>query len=668
VSQAFCQAGCRSRDPDRVVPWRGIMRQDTTLIQREPPPRPIAGSYLLPVATVAMAILIFALDAITDVSFAVGILFVPVVLMAGRFCRARGVVLVALGCGASTILAHFLSPGDPWTALALGNRALGLAALGLTTLLVVRAQSQEVALSEQAHLLDVAHEGIFVRDRNDVITFWNRGAEELYGWTREEAVGKVSHQLLQTVFPAPLAELTGIVLRSGRWEGELVHRKRDGTQVVVASRWSLQQDDAGRAVGTLETNNDISERKRTDVELQRSEQRFRNIFETTGVSIWEEDFSQVKTAIDAIKAEGVGDFRSYLAEHPEFVQQALAIVKVVDVNDATVKLFGARTKAELLGSLDRIFLPETQEVFAGELIAIAAGQSSFESETVLRTLNGGKLDVLFTMTFPLETGKFDSVLVSLVDITARKQAQEALQRAQAELAHVSRLTTLGELAASIAHEVSQPLAAAAANAEAGLRWLAVQPPHLEEVRQALSHIVKNGHRAGEIIKRLRALVKKTPPQRERLDINDVVREVIALTRSEVQKRGIILQTRLAADLPQVLGDRVQLQQVILNLIVNAAEAMSGEGDGRLELLIDSGGDLSSEVLIAVRDSGPGLKEEGLDHLFDAFYTTKPNGMGMGLAISRSIIASHGGRLWASRNLPHGATFQFTLPTHRETRP
>lgn len=629
-------------------------------------PRPIAGLYLLPVATAAMAIVIFALDAITDVSVAVGILFVPVVLMAGSFCRARGIVLVALGCAGSIILGHFLSPGDPWTFLALGNRALVLAALGLTTLLVVRAQSQEVALSEQARLLDVAHEGIFVRDRNDVITFWNRGAEELYGWTREEAVGKVSHQLLQTAFPAPLEELTGIVLRSGRWEGELIHRHRDGTPVVVASRWSRQQDQSGRTVGTLETNNDISERKQADAKLQQSEQRFRNIFETTGVSIWEEDFSQVKTAIDAIMAEGVGDFHNYLAEHPEFVQQALAIVKVVDVNDATLKLFGARTKAELLGSVDKIFLPETQEAFAGELIAIAAGQSSFESETVLRTLNGNKLDVLFTMTFPLESGKFDSVLVSLVDITARKQAQETLQRTQAELAHVSRLTTLGELAASIAHEVNQPLAAVVANADAGLHWLARQPPDLEEVRQALSHIVKDGHRAGEIIKRVRALVKRTPPQRERLNINDVVREVIALLRSELQKRGIVLQTRLATDLPQISGDRIQLQQVILNLIVNAAEAMSGEGEGPRELLIDTEGDdtegdLSSEVLVAVRDSGPGLKEEGLDRLFDPFYTTKPNGIGMGLAISRSIIASHGGLLWASRNLPHGATFQFTLP-------
>ena len=523
-----------------------------------------------------------------------------------------------------------------------------------------------MVLKEQASLLDVAHDGVFVRDRNERITYWNCGAEELYGWTREEAVGKVSHQLLHTVFPAPLEELTALVLRTGRWEGELVHSRRDGTQVVAASRWSLQQDERGLAVGTLETNNDITERKRADAELQRSERRYRNIFQTTGVSIWEEDFSEVRAAIDDLKVQGIGEFSRYLAEHPEFVRQAIAMVKIIDVNDATVKLFGARSKDELLVSLHKVFAPETEAVFAGELIAIAEGRNSFTAETVLRTLSDDILNVLLTVTFPLEPGKFDSVLVSITDITARKLAQEELEQAQAALAHVSRLTTLGELAASIAHEVNQPLAAVGANADAGLRWLAAQPPDLEEAREALSGIVKDSYRAGEIIKRVRALVKKTPPQDERLNINETIRDVIGLTRSEVQKNSVSLQTYFAADLPLVSGDRIQLQQVILNLIVNAMEAMGAVPAARRELLIVTEKDGSNEVLVAVRDSGPGLDLENSDRLFDAFYTTKPNGIGMGLAISRSIIAAHGGRLWTTPNIPHGAVFQFTLPPFRET--
>ena len=519
----------------------------------------------------------------------------------------------------------------------------------------------EEKLREQARLLDLTHDTVFVRDMNDVINYWNRGAEERYGWTREEAVGKVSHQLMQTTFPAPLEEINAALLRTSRWEGELVHTKRDGTKVVVASRWSIRQDEQGRPAAILETNNDITERKKADAALRESERRYRNIFQTTGVSIWEEDFSEVKAAIDEFKARGVRDFRQYLVEHPEFVEQAMGMVKIVDVNNATVNLFEAQTKDELLASLHKVFMPETAEVFVEELIAIAEGQTSFESETVLQTLNGGKLAVLFTIAFPPEPTKMDSVLVSIMDITERKQTQEALLQARAELARVARVTTLGELTASIAHEVNQPIAAVVTNAGAGLRWLAAQPPHLDEARQALERIIKNGNRASEVIGRIRALVKKAPAQKDRLDINDTILEVVALTRSEGETNRVSLQTRLANDLPPIPGDRVQLQQVILNLIVNAIEAMSGTSAGPRGVLINSEKDGSKGVLVAVRDSGAGLGSVSLEHLFDAFYTTKPDGMGMGLAISRSIIEAHGGRLWAEPNQGPGATFSFSLP-------
>jgi signal transduction histidine kinase len=223
------------------------------------------------------------------------------------------------------------------------------------------------------------------------------------------------------------------------------------------------------------------------------------------------------------------------------------------------------------------------------------------------------------------------------------------------------MTTVAEMTAAIAHEVNQPLAALVTNAAAGLRWLAAQPPDMEEARQALGRIVKDGNRAGEVIGRIRALVKKAPPQKDWLDINEVILEVVSLTSSEVHKNGISLQTQLSNDLSPIQGDRIQLQQVILNLIKNAVEAMSGVAEGPRELRVSSGKDESQGVLVAVRDSGPGLDPETLARLFDAFYTTKPEGMGMGLAISRSIIEAHSGRLWATRNEPRGAVFQFTLP-------
>jgi len=249
----------------------------------------------------------------------------------------------------------------------------------------------------------------------------------------------------------------------------------------------------------------------------------------------------------------------------------------------------------------------------------------------------------------------------VLDLTERKRAQEALQEARAELEHVTRVTTVGALTAAIAHEINQPIAATVTNAGASLRWLAAQPPNLREVRQALGRIIKDGSRAGEVINRVRALVKKVPPRRERLDINQVVVEVISLIRGELQRNRVELHTHLAGDLPEVPGDRVQLQQIILNLILNAVEAMSGLADRPRELAVRSGAS-DSDVSVEVRDSGSGLDAESIDRLFDSFYTTKPNGMGMGLAISRSIVEAHGGRLWATPNEPHGAVFRFTLPT------
>jgi PAS domain S-box-containing protein len=251
------------------------------------------------------------------------------------------------------------------------------------------------------------------------------------------------------------------------------------------------------------------------------------------------------------------------------------------------------------------------------------------------------------------------------DVTAAKQAEEELNQARADLAHVTRVTTLGELTASIAHEVKQPAAAVVTNAHAGLRWLAAQPPDLEEVRQALGRIIDGGNRASEVIDRIRALVNKAPPRKDRLHINEIILEVIDLTRSEVHRNRVVLQTELLSDLPSISGDRIQLQQVILNLIINATEAMSEASEGPREVLVGSGKDDSDGVLVAVRDSGPGLDAEHLDHLFDAFYSTKPNGLGMGLAISRSIIDAHGGRLWVTPNAPRGAVFQFWLPADGE---
>ena len=248
---------------------------------------------------------------------------------------------------------------------------------------------------------------------------------------------------------------------------------------------------------------------------------------------------------------------------------------------------------------------------------------------------------------------------TIIDITERKRAEEALRETQAELERVARLTIMGELTASIAHEINQPLGAVVNNASACLRWLAVQ--NLEEARRSLAMVIADGHRAAEIIGRVRALAQKAPPRKDWVDLNDTIRDVIALARHELQAHRVFLMSELAGDLPLVLGDRIQLQQVLLNLMINAIEAMSSAGDGQYELVVRSARDAAKGVLVAVRDSGPGPDPKSLDRLFEAFYTTKTHGLGLGLAISRRIIEAHGGRLWATANTPRGAVFQFTLP-------
>ncbi len=242
-----------------------------------------------------------------------------------------------------------------------------------------------------------------------------------------------------------------------------------------------------------------------------------------------------------------------------------------------------------------------------------------------------------------------------------RQASEALREAQGELAHVHRVTAMGELAASISHEVMQPITAGTTNTQAALRWLGAQPPNLQEVREALSRAVQDNKRAIDVIGRIRALIKKAPPRKDAFEINEAILEVVGLTRGEAVKNNVSVQTQLAEGLPPIQGDRVQLQQVILNLIINAVEATSAVNEGSRELMIGTNKDASGGVLVTVRDSGPGLSPESVDRVFDSFYTTKPGGMGMGLSICRSIVEAHGGRIWASSDVGPGGIFQFTLP-------
>jgi PAS domain S-box-containing protein len=367
---------------------------------------------------------------------------------------------------------------------------------------ITERKQAETTLREQADLINLTHDAIFIRDMNGVVRSWNRGAEAMYGWTAQEAEGRIAPELLKTVFPIPFEGMMAELLYRGRWEGELVRARKDGTQVVVASRWSLQRDARGVPIGVLETNNDITERKYAEKQRGR------------------------------------------------------------------------------------------------------------------------------------------------------------LRELERDLARINRVTMMGELAASLAHEIKQPIAGVALNAEACLRWIGREPPEFEEAGQALSRIINDAHHAAKIVERNRSLYSRETPQRQRVNLNAIIREMVVMLRDAASRHSVLIRSELDPELPMTSADNVQLQQVLVNLMLNGIEAMQAESG---ELCVASQRTEDGQLLVLVSDSGIGFPGENLERIFDAFYTTKPQGTGMGLSISRRIIESHGGRLWASANTGRGATFQFTLP-------
>jgi PAS domain S-box-containing protein len=340
--------------------------------------------------------------------------------------------------------------------------------------------------------------------------------------------------------------------------------------------------------------------------------------------------------------------------------------QIIEANDAFLQMVGYDREDLASGRVNRTDMtPMEWRERDARTVAEAKATGTvqpFEKEYFRK--DGSCIPVLIGVT--AFDDKRDQGVGFVLDLTERKRASETLREMQMALTHTTRIATMGQLTASIAHEVSQPISATIIYARAGLRWLAAAPPDLDEVRQALKGIVQEGERAGDVLGRIRGLVKKGPTRKDVIAINDVIVDVIALTRSELLSRRVSLQTDLATDFPRIEGDRVQLQQVILNLILNAVEAMGDNNEAARELWISSKMDGENRVLVAVRDTGSGLDPNRVDRLFEPFYTTKAEGMGIGLSLSRTIIEAHGGRLWAGANEPRGAIFQFTVPAHADS--
>lgn len=779
----------------------------------------------------------------------------------------------------------------------------------------------ESALREQANLLSLAHDAIFVRDMDLIIKYWNPGAEALYGWTREEAEGKYSPELLNTVFPISVEQTRAELLREGHWEAEVVRTTKQGTQVVVATRWSVQRDDEGSPIAILETSHDVTERKRAEallagekhvlemlargdslpeildslcrlVEEQvsgvlasilllegnrlrhgaapslpetftnaidgvqigpsegscgtaayrgrpvvvadittdalwaayrdlalphslracwstpvfssqgaliatfamyyreprrptpRDQQIIEQITHLAGVAIerklvydqlrrkeaylteaqrlnhtgswasnpkkrehgfyWSEEmfrifgfdpqqpidadavwrrfhpedhdraFELVERAI-AEKTDFAVDYRIVLPEgtlkhihaigHPvldekgqllEYVGTAMDVTErkraeegnarlaaIVESSDDAIvgkdlngvittwnrgaeRIFGY-TAAEAIGQPVTMLMPPERVGEEREILEhIRNGESLEHYETVRRRKDGTLLDISLTVS-PVKDSQGRVVGASKVarDISVRKQAEqerEKLRQLEADLAHINRVTMMGELAGSLAHEIKQPIAAAVVNAKTCARWLQRDVPDIPEACQAASRMVDDTVRAADIVERVHSLYRRGAPQRELVDLNEMIQHMVLLLNDRANQHSIYIRTQLEASLPATAADRVQLKQVLMNLILNGIEAMQHSSG---ELTVTSKVMEKDQLLISVSDSGVGISSEQADRIFEAFFTTKPQGTGMGLAISRRIVESHGGRLWVTSNSGPGATFHFTLPAVAE---
>lgn len=510
-----------------------------------------------------------------------------------------------------------------------------------------------------AEMLDAAHDAIFVSDLDGRITFWNRGATTLYGHARDAALGRDPDALLATRYPSEVEAIKAQLVETGHWEGELTRTTASGDAVVIDTRWTLRRDGEGAPIEVLETGRDVTAARRAALELKYSEYRYSNVFRAMAVSFWELDFNGLGGVLAELQAAGVTDIRAHVAAHPEIVRRMIEVSQVVDVNDKSVQLFGA-PREDLLGSVSRFWPRSSEGVFAESVFAALERRHSYEAEARFCKADGSEFDALFTTCYPRDGVKRGTVLVGIVDISDRLAAQDALRRAEADLAHAARVSTLGELTASIAHEVNQPLAAIVTNGEAGLRWINRAEPDMDEVRAAIGRMIVEGQRASDIIARIRAMALNKEPERAPMALNGAIEDAALLLKRELTAHDVRLILVLGAEVGEVSGDRVQLQQVVINLAMNAIQAMAGHEGIARDLTVATRREGEVAVL-EVSDTGPGVSPDTAKNLFNAFYSTKAAGMGMGLSICKSIVEAHGGSIAVAVAPGGGALFRVVLP-------
>jgi PAS domain S-box-containing protein len=406
---------------------------------------------------------------------------------------------------------------------------------------------------------------------------------------------------------------------------------------------------------------DITAQKKAHTELERSEQRYRHLFSRMPIAFRQLDASRLVVLFRKLRAEGVKDLGPYFDSHPEFLRTCMDALSFQEANERAIQMFGGGVDDYVGRSMAETW-KERPDTFRRAMESRYRGETNFEEETRMVTWDGRLVDVLFTTARVGPINDLEVSLVGTIDISQRVRAQQKLQQVQAEFAHAARVSMLGELTASIAHEVNQPLAAIATNGAAGLRWLNRPTPDIVEIRKTIENIVVDTQRAANIVARVHGMASRKAPEQASLSFDEIIREALLFLRHEMESRSVTILHRPDPSAPQVLGDRTQLQQVIVNLAINAAQAMTQARYDDRRIVISTVTQEAATLCCSVEDNGPGIAAEHVDRLFESFFTTKDSGMGMGLPICRSIVEAHGGRIGAEGNGANGgARFWFTLP-------
>ena len=685
---------------------------------------------------------------------------------------------------------------------------------------VVIAETKSILPRQDDGIADLIDESVISFGFDMKVTAWNREAERIYGWKRDEVVGGVIQAAVKCSPSEPLKVILEKVHATGLWRGEFTRTTKTGAPVVVRAKWVLRRASDGTPADIVEMSTDITDVRRTEEALGRIQYQYQNLFQASVASFWELEFGAVGGMVRELVRTGVTDLRAYFREHPEFVRSMIQATRIVDFNEQSFSMFGRGDRDELKASLDPLWPDESLGVFAQSVAAALENKPHFSAEAVFVSLDGRRYDTIFNVSYPpvllhssrllvgiidvtqgkkarlaqesserkyrdlfhflpvallrLEgqrlteiyqdaraagvtdfedylkqrpdifakaldglriaeanpravemlrartveelhgpvarywtespeiirsslaaryagkrgfealvkmpahdgtvldalffaafapvTGDPSSSIVGLIDVSDRVRAQDMLAKVQAEMAHAARVSVLGELTASIAHEVSQPLTAIQSNTEASLLWLARSPPDFAEVLKLSERTVAEAERAANIIQRIRSMAVHTVTDKQKINLNAVIDEAILFLGHEFQRYEVRSSMHLDPAIPMIVGDRVQLQQVVVNLAINAVQAMAAVTGAESHITIRTNTLAGSDVSIVIEDTGPGIPIELRGRIFDSFFTTKSAGMGIGLAICRSIVESHGGRISVGdRKNRQGARFEIVLP-------